>query len=467
MLEDNRVRLVGALLAGLAAATLALCGASAASAEATGCRASAARLTGLGVVNLEPTVANGPGTPCASQSNTWLTLPAPLNNLLSLNAVSARTDATSGSVSAQAGVIAPLFVGVLGGISLSALTAEAHQCASGGSPSGRSEVVGLTVNGTSFGSLDKPLTIDIPSLGTLYLNRSIAGGGSVTQRAFELVLLPNLPGELAGADLILGEASVSAAGGGCGAGTSGDGAPGPPGGGEGGAGANNNGAGQPRGPGGGGSVPGAGSGVRGGTLAARQAAAALALQCSNRRLVLIDVLMRHKRVALFGAADKRLIGQRVVITFTGSHRRVASAIVGSDGLFGTTAPLPSRRLRFTNRARYQASVGRERSAPLKLTRRMIVSSISSSKGRVFIHGRVTPPWSRPMTSILVQRRISCSSSVTVKRVRPHRNGFFSAVVPAPRKAQAAVYEANTRVRAIAGSRKTYPTFTLPREVVIQ
>jgi hypothetical protein len=67
-----------------------------ASAGATACRASAARLTGLGVVNLEPTVANGPETPCASQENTVVTSLSPLNSLLSLTAVTARTDATPG-----------------------------------------------------------------------------------------------------------------------------------------------------------------------------------------------------------------------------------------------------------------------------------------------------------------------------------------------------------------------------------
>jgi hypothetical protein len=183
--------------------------------------------------------------------------------------------------------------------------------------------------------------------------------------------------------------------------------------------------------------------------------------------VLIDVLISGRHVALLGAADRSMIGRRVAITFTSTHRRVATAVVGVDGFFGATAPLPARRLRFTNRALYRATVGSESSQALKLVRRMIVRSISSHGGKVTLAGKITPPRTRPLAAVLVKRRVSCSTSVTVKRVRPRRDGTFTATLAAPRGLQAAVYEATTRVRAVARSRKTYPSFTLPREVVVQ
>jgi hypothetical protein len=57
--------------------------------------------------------------------------------------------------------------------------------------------------------------------------------------------------------------------------------------------------------------------------------------------------------------------------------------------------------------------------------------------------------------------------VIVKRIRPSRNGTFTATFPAPGGTPAAVYLASTRVRQTARGRATYPTFTLPRVVVLQ
>lgn len=101
---------------------------------------------------------------------------------------------------------------------------------------------------------------------------------------------------------------------------------------------------------GGGGVPrgswsglGAGSGVISGTFSARLAASQLALQCPTRKLTLIDVIQRGNRVALLGAADKSLIGRKVTITLVGNHKRVASAVVGTDG-GGHQVTLGRRRL---------------------------------------------------------------------------------------------------------------------------
>jgi hypothetical protein len=204
-----------------------------------------------------------------------------------------------------------------------------------------------------------------------------------------------------------------------------------------------------------------------GGLAVRRAASQLALQCAKRRLILIDVLIHGGHVALLGAADKSLVGRKVRITFLAGHKQVASAVVGTDGFFATTAPLPARRLRFTNKARYQASIGAGRSASLKLTRRMVIESISSRAGKVIIHGRVIRPLAVPIAPILIQRRVSCSSTVTVKAIKPRRSGIFTATLPAPPRSQAAVYRAGTRVRGSVRSRRAYPTFTLPRVVVVQ
>ncbi len=195
-----------------------------------------------------------------------------------------------------------------------------------------------------------------------------------------------------------------------------------------------------------------------------QALAASALSCTKRRLVLVDVLRQGDRVKLFGAADKRYIGRRVGIVFTATGRTVARPKVLSDGTFAATAVLPSRAIRNTNRARYQAVRGGERSLRLKLARRMVVSSLSSRNGRVTIAGRIIRPLGKPIQTISLRRRVSCTRYVSVKRFKPSRSGRFQVTVRAPKDQTTAVYRLSTRVRSTSRTTKLFSTFTLPRAV---
>ena len=190
----------------------------------------------------------------------------------------------------------------------------------------------------------------------------------------------------------------------------------------------------------------------------------LLLKCTKRKLTLIDVLQRRGRVRLLGAADRQLAGQTVSIVLTATKKVVAHAKVGSDGYFRTTAKLPPRSIRYTNRARYQAVLGKERSLRLKLHRRMEVLSVSSRSGKVSISGRVIGPLGKPVRTITLKRRVSCSKTEVVKRFKPSRNGRFNVTVAAPAGQAAAVYRLQTTVRKTRRNPKHYPTFTLPRAV---
>ena len=194
-------------------------------------------------------------------------------------------------------------------------------------------------------------------------------------------------------------------------------------------------------------------------------AAESALQCTTRRLVLADVVP-GRRVRLIGYADKRYIGRTVNIFFIADGRRVARAKVRDDGSFRTTAPMPPRRLRGTDRARYQARLGSERSLRLKLMRRMLVTSLRTSGRRVTIAGRVVKPLAVPLQGIEVRRRVSCSKWQVVKRIRPSKTGRFRTTLAGPPSQLSATYRLATRVRASARgkTRKTFETFTLPRFV---
>lgn len=195
------------------------------------------------------------------------------------------------------------------------------------------------------------------------------------------------------------------------------------------------------------------------------AAADQALACTSRELVLIDVVARGRRVRLVGAADRRFAGRRVAIKFTASGKTVARPRVAASGLFKATAPLPPRAIRNTNRARYQAGIGREKSHPLKLARRVLVTSTRASDGRVTLTGRLIRPLPTRSHPITIKRRVSCKSWKTVARARPSRNGAFRVTVDGPPRGSAAAYRIHARVAGSWTKRsRLTPTFSLPRYV---
>jgi hypothetical protein len=194
------------------------------------------------------------------------------------------------------------------------------------------------------------------------------------------------------------------------------------------------------------------------------------LACTDRKLVLVDVLERGGRVKLLGAADRKYVGRKVAIRLRATGRIVAHATVHKDGSFETTAPRPARVYFAThkraNRVRYRAEIGKELSLPLKLQRRLIVSSLSSKNGRVTIAGRVVAPLTTPRSEIRVVRRVSCHKVVLVKRFKPRPDGTFRVTVKAPKGQAAAVYRLKTYVREKPSNPRRYPTFTLPRGVAL-
>ncbi len=96
--------------------------------------------------------------------------------------------------------------------------------------------------------------------------------------------------------------------------------------------------------------------------AAALSASAQLLACTDRKLILLDVLPGGGKVKIKGAADRALVGRDVKIRLRATGKVVASAKVGKDGFFTTTAPLPPRAIRTSNAARYRAELGKELAA---------------------------------------------------------------------------------------------------------
>lgn len=192
----------------------------------------------------------------------------------------------------------------------------------------------------------------------------------------------------------------------------------------------------------------------------------LVLGCTERDVVLVDVVPMRSRVRLLGVADRRFAGRTVDIRFAATGRIVARPVVRPDGSFSAGTDLPSRRLRSSDRARYRASIGDERSLDLKLERRMRVFDVSSSGGRVTIDGQVIGPLAARESDrfITVERRVGCSRTEVVARLLPEDDGTFTARFLAPVGDRAAVYRLRTRVRGNRTNPKLFNTFTLPRPV---
>jgi hypothetical protein len=190
----------------------------------------------------------------------------------------------------------------------------------------------------------------------------------------------------------------------------------------------------------------------------------LTLACTDRRLVLTDVVANGNRVRLEGAADKALAGQTTAIRLNATGRTVARAVIQKDGSFAATAPMPPASIRATNSARYLATLNSERSLDLKLMRRMIVESTTAKNGKVTIVGRVVKPLAAPIAPVYLERRISCKKTERVGSAMPGADGRFRITADVPEGESAAVYRLTSRVRKTYSNPKTFPTYTLPRGI---
>ena len=186
-----------------------------------------------------------------------------------------------------------------------------------------------------------------------------------------------------------------------------------------------------------------------------------ALSCGTRRLALINVLDRGSYVAIYGAADKRLAGKRVLIRSKADHGKVvARPRVNKYGLFHAKAPLPPKRYRYTNTARYMAVHGADKSLNLKLHRRMVFSSLRSAHGKVTLSGIVTKPWTKDR-EIVIRQRLTCRKQKVVARVVPDKHGRFKVTLKAPKNGDVGVYRATTMVAFPDPDAPDFRTYTLP------
>ena len=193
--------------------------------------------------------------------------------------------------------------------------------------------------------------------------------------------------------------------------------------------------------------------------------AAAALGCTKRKLTLIDVVRHGNRVSLLGAADaRRYAGKKVALVSTWNGKTVATPTVGQDGLFRAKVGLPPAKLRGGNRARYEARLAGESSLKLKLVRRMFVDSVKTSGRKITITGHVTKPLASPRQTITVTRRVSCGRVEAAQRFKPRPDGAFKVTLMGAKTQRVATFRFRTKVRFDYVDKKLHPTFTLPRYI---
>jgi hypothetical protein len=180
-----------------------------------------------------------------------------------------------------------------------------------------------------------------------------------------------------------------------------------------------------------------------------------ALACTGAKIVLINVFRRGARVVITGAARLSLAGQRVQIRLVGTKKMLAGVTISRDGTFATTAPLPARKIRNTNKASYEAFAAGSHSGALKLTRRLVVTQSVERAGRIHLAGSVGRPLIKG-AKLTIKARATCHAYRTVATVAIARSGSWSASLPAPR--QRTVYRAQATIRS---GRRRLTTYSLP------
>jgi hypothetical protein len=211
---------------------------------------------------------------------------------------------------------------------------------------------------------------------------------------------------------------------------------------------------------------GSSTGSSAGVASTPKAIEQLLLGCSGSPVVLNDVYIQGGHVEISGSAAKNLIGRKVKILFN-EGKPVATATVGANGQYATTAPLPPAKIRDNPTTRYTAEIGKLRSLHLKLLRRLLLESLKASGTTVTLTGQVTPPLTKPIATVTVEQQLECGKPTAVKTFTPSASGRFDVTLTVPANAKAAIFRLTTKVAANKRSVKHgFTTFSLPLPVAL-
>jgi hypothetical protein len=162
-----------------------------------------------------------------------------------------------------------------------------------------------------------------------------------------------------------------------------------------------------------------------------------------------------------GAATDALSGKKLDVFGAFSSRRLGTTTVKSDGTFTARVALPAKKLRSGDKARYYVRSASDKSAQLKLSRRVTASQPTVHGKTVRINGRVSAPRASKQQNVSIMRRAGCSKWQTVKTVKLSASGRYTASIKVPSTGGVLVLRAKTKVPAKKGSKKLSASYSLP------
>lgn len=189
--------------------------------------------------------------------------------------------------------------------------------------------------------------------------------------------------------------------------------------------------------------------------------------CQENKLLLTDVFPLGGRTRLLGVAPSAAVGKKVTLRSSWNRKIVATPTVKPDLTFAVSVPLPPKRIRFGNKARYIATWEKQRTLNLKFARRMYTTSITRKGSTIIFKGVVTKPLAKPIRRVILRASASCSTirkGKIVAKVMPAKNGAFTARFKRPAGMTVVYMRAQTRVRRYANRTSTSDTFTLIRGI---
>lgn len=174
--------------------------------------------------------------------------------------------------------------------------------------------------------------------------------------------------------------------------------------------------------------------------------------CGRRQISLVRADAKGPEVVLSGLVAQRLAGRAVQIFANYGARkargarlaRLATVKAGSDGQFTARVARPPTRL--FNTSRFEARVGKSRSAALKLPQSLASSSVRKAGHEIEVRGAVKRSL-LGKRNVVVVKRLVCGHYQTVGQVKPAKSGAYAVRFAAPRLATAALYRAQARVLA--------------------
>jgi hypothetical protein len=181
-------------------------------------------------------------------------------------------------------------------------------------------------------------------------------------------------------------------------------------------------------------------------VAAPPAPTPLPLQCSGRAIVLITVRQVGATVFLSGVALPKYAGQQVTIGVSKKQGKGkgGTATVAANGTFEAKLVAPSGA--GAGLTRYTATVAGNSSLALKLSRALKITGDTPVAGGARVSFQVIGALGAGKHFVTITHQLSCSQTVTYKKVKLPSNGRFTLVLPAPKgTGEVSYYRAQTHI----------------------